>query len=61
VQVFPGIEAPSPSSYWLVWPIDPPPSPRAIAFRDWLMAEVAPGRREPRPVARRTRRTRQDW
>jgi LysR family transcriptional regulator, glycine cleavage system transcriptional activator len=60
VELF-GIATPSPSSYWLVWPADPPPSPRALAFREWLVAETAAGRREARPVARRGRKTRDDW
>ena len=40
VQLF-DIAAPSASSYWIVWPEDPPPSDRARAFRDWLVAEAA--------------------
>ena len=36
-----GISTPSSSSYWIVRPEAPAPSPRAVAFRDWLFAEVA--------------------
>ena len=51
VQLF-DIAAPSASSYWIVWPEDPPPSDRALAFRDWLVDEVA------RSIAPRTARSR---
>jgi LysR family transcriptional regulator, glycine cleavage system transcriptional activator len=60
VELF-GISTPSPSSYWLVWPTEPPLSERATAFREWLHAEVAPGRRKLRPSTLRGRRKRPNW
>ncbi len=44
-----GIATPSPESYWIVWPEEPAPSPRTLAFRDWLLAEAAGDRRPSKP------------
>ncbi len=53
-----GITAPSPSSYWIVWPEEPAPSPRTIAFRDWLLAEASTNRRGSKTIERRVGRRR---
>ena len=49
-----GIAAPSLSSYWIVYPEEPPATPRMLAFRDWLVAEAASDGR-PEPPRRKSR------
>ena len=56
-----GISAPSPSSYWIIWPSEPPPSPRAVAFREWLLAEAGPERDKPRATPKKRRRGPDRW
>jgi LysR family glycine cleavage system transcriptional activator len=52
VQVF-DISTPSLESYWIIWPLDRPPSDRVLAFREWLHTQAAAPRRKRKAGPRR--------